>query len=165
MRVLVAYGSKMGGTQGLAETLGSAFESQGAEVTVQPARAVMDVRRYDAVVLGGALYANRWHKDARRFVKRHRGTLVEKPVWLFSSGPLDDSALTSEIPPVRHVVKAMDLVGARGHMTFGGRLEADATGFPAAVMAKTNAGDWRDPDQVRDWAQHISEELGTLMIS
>jgi menaquinone-dependent protoporphyrinogen oxidase len=30
----------------------------------------------DAVAVGGALYANKWHKAARRFVRRHRAELA-----------------------------------------------------------------------------------------
>jgi hypothetical protein len=29
------------------------------------------------------------------------------------------------------------------------------------AMAKEQAGDWRDRDQVRHWAKEITEELGT----
>jgi hypothetical protein len=34
-------------------------------------------------------------------------------------------------------------------ITFGGRLAADAKRFPAAAMARTHAGDWRQPSRVR----------------
>ena len=159
MKVLVAYGSKMGGTQGLAEMVGSELENNGLTVDVVAAGSVTDVTPYDAVIVGGALYATRWHRVARRFVERNRAVLATKPVWLFSSGPLDDSALESEIPPVRHVKKAMERIGARGHLTFGGRLPADAKGFPASAMAKDNGGDWRDLDQVAHWAKRIAEDL------
>lgn len=158
-RVLVAYGSKMGGTRGLAEMLGTELVANGVEVKVHNASGVRNLNGFDAVVLGGALYALRWHKDARRFVRRHRRTLQTLPVWLFSSGPLDDSATREEIPPVRYVRRAMERIGALGHMTFGGRMPADARGFPAASMARDNAGDWRDPDQVRTWAKEIAEHL------
>ena len=80
-------------------------------------------------------------------------------MWLFSSGPLDDSALASDIPPVRHVAKAMEQADAAGHMTFGGRLLPDAEGFPASSMARDDAGDWRDPDQIKGWAKRITDEL------
>ena len=159
MRVLVTFGSKRGGTRGLANMLGSALEDQGLEVTLMPAAGVMDARPFDAVIVGGALYNNRWHKDARRFVDRHAKTLQDRPVWLFSSGPLDDSAVTGDIGPVKHVAKAMEGIGANGHMTFGGRLQTDADSFPASSMAKTMSGDWRDEAHVRDWAKRISEEL------
>ncbi len=159
MRILVAYGSKMGGTKGLAEMVGREFEANGLLVDVMPARSVKSVEPYGAVIVGGALYSLRWHADARWFVKHHRAALASHPVWLFSSGPLDDSALEKDIPPVRYVRKMMDKIGARGHITFGGRIEEGAKGFPAAAMAKDNAGDWRDADHVRNWAKGVAEDI------
>jgi hypothetical protein len=50
----------------------------------------------------------------------------------------------------------MARIGARGHQTFGGRLAPDARGFPAAAMAKTRAGDWRNRDEIRRWAAEIA---------
>ncbi len=159
MRVLVAYGSKMGGTKGLAEMVGTELEANGFRVDVMPARSIGDLAGYDAVIVGGALYSLRWHKDARWFMRKHRSALQTRPVWLFSSGPLDDSAIKKEIPPVRFVANAMRLSHGHGHMTFGGWMPAEARGFPAASMARKNAGDWRDPDQVRMWAKQIAEDL------
>jgi menaquinone-dependent protoporphyrinogen oxidase len=53
----------------------------------------------------------------------------------------------------------MERAGARGHATFGGRRTPDARGFPASTMAKKHAGDWRDPDHVRDWTRTIAAQL------
>ena len=159
MLALVAHGSKMGGTQGLAEMVADALRSRGVDAEVRPAAEVRDLAPYDAVVIGGALYASRWHRDARRFVKRHATALRGLPTYFFSSGPLDDSAPITDIPPVRGVRRLMARVDARRHVTFGGRIPADATGFPAGVMAKSNAGDWRDPDHVRSWVSSIVPEL------
>lgn len=159
MRVLIAYGTKMGGTAGIAETLGQTLTDEGFDVDVRAARQTASVAGYDAVIVGGALYAFRWHRDARRFARRFRKELSTKPVWLFSSGPLDDSATESDIPPVRAVEKAMRRIGARGHKTFGGRIPADAKGFPASVMARDNAGDWRDPADIARWAHKIAVAL------
>jgi menaquinone-dependent protoporphyrinogen oxidase len=155
MKILVAYASKAGGTEGLADMLGADLREMGHDVDVVPAKDVQGVGSYGAVILGGALYIFRWHRDARRFVKRFRGPLSARPVWLFSSGPLDDSARTKDIPPVRFVRKAMAMVGARGHVTFGGRLTEAARGNKTALAV----GDWRDPAQVGEWASRISESL------
>jgi menaquinone-dependent protoporphyrinogen oxidase len=54
----------------------------------------------------------------------------------------------------------MDRIGARGQATFGGRLEPDAKGFPANVMAKKHSGDWRDPGQVGEFALDVVRSLG-----
>jgi menaquinone-dependent protoporphyrinogen oxidase len=125
-------------------------------------RQVHSLRSYDLVVVGGALYAFRWHRTARRFVRRHQAELRQRPVYFFSSGPLDDSAARKDIPPVKGVQALMVQVGARGHATFGGRLEADAKGFPASAMAKKSAGDWRDPEHVSKWTASIAAEVQAL---
>jgi len=111
------------------------------------------------VVVGGALYASRWHRQARRFVRRHASELRQCPTFFFSSGPLDDSAGRAAIPPVKQVKALMDRVGAREHVTFGGRLTPDAKGFPASAMAKKNSGDWRDPVQVQALARSVAARL------
>src|SRR5512143_3867859 len=70
-RVLIAYGSKNGGTAEIAKWIGAPMQADGLDVVVQPAGKVRSVAGFDAVGLGGALYANRWHPDARRFARRH----------------------------------------------------------------------------------------------
>jgi menaquinone-dependent protoporphyrinogen oxidase len=159
MRALVVYGSKLGGTAGLADMIGHGLQRHGMVADIRPAASVQSLDGYDAVVVGGALYAGRWHRDARRFVKRHGRDLRGVPVWLFSSGPLGDGGQKPDIPPVRGVAKLMHAIHARGHETFGGRLSPDAPGVMARAMAKTLAGDWRDPDQADRWSARIVTEL------
>ena len=158
MRVLVTYGSKRGGTAGLAAMIGDALKESGCESIVSPAKDT-HIAHFDAVIVVGALYAGRWHRDARQFVRRNTMLLRKLPVWLVSSGPLDDSAEQHEIPPTKQVSKLATRIGARGHATFGGRLAPDAEGFPASAMAKTKAGDWRDPAHVRRWIGAVANEL------
>ena len=99
MRVLVAYGTKRGGTEGLARAVGQGLVDAGHRVDVLPAQRIESLDRWEAVVVGGALYAWFWQRDARRFVKRHVEELQQLPVFFFSSGPLDFSARDSELPP------------------------------------------------------------------
>jgi menaquinone-dependent protoporphyrinogen oxidase len=159
VRVLVTYGSKMGGTAGIAQVIGEELRRQGAETEVVPAHLVRSCTGYDAVVIGGALYATRWHRDARRFIRRFVRELRDRPTWLFSSGPLDASADEHDLPPTAQVRSLGTIIGARGHVMFGGRLPADATGFPAAAMARDHAGDWRDLDRARAWAVGIARAI------
>jgi menaquinone-dependent protoporphyrinogen oxidase len=161
-RVLVAFGSRRGGTAEIATAIADTLRSQGLTVDCMRAAEIRDVTSYDAFIVGGALYAARWIREARRFVVRNAAALRARPVWLFSSGPLDDSAHRQALRPVRGVAALMAHVGAQGHATFGGRLAANATGFPAAAMAKSHAGDWRSWDQIKDWAREIAHKLATL---
>jgi menaquinone-dependent protoporphyrinogen oxidase len=160
MRVLVTWGSKRGGTEGIGRILAEALRRDGIDVEAAPAdRARPD--GFDAVIVGGALYANRWHRAARRFVRRHLKALRRVPVWFFSSGPLDDSADRDAIEVTGQVAALMARVGAIDHVTFGGRLERDAPGFAARAMAKEHGGDWRNPARIRAWADQLAAALPT----
>ncbi|MGO8941751.1 MAG: flavodoxin domain-containing protein [Mycobacterium sp.] len=159
MRVLVCFGSKRGGTAGLAAMIGDALTETGHDAVVRPAKDAGELGGIDAVIVAGALYANRWHRDARRFVRRNTSELRKLPVWLVSSGPLEGSAEERDIPPTAQVAKLASRVGTRGHVTFGGRLEPDAKGFPASAMAKKMSGDWRDPAHVQRWITTVVSEL------
>jgi menaquinone-dependent protoporphyrinogen oxidase len=159
MRVLVTWGSRRGGTEGIGQMIGEALRERGVEVVALPADRVSGLAGFEAVILGGALYAGRWPATARRFVSRHAAELRKVPVWFFSSGPLDDSADRAEVPATRQVSVLAERVGALGHVTFGGRLSPDAKGFPASAMAKEKSGDWRNSERIRSWAADRAKEL------
>jgi len=161
MKILVTWGSKNGGTEGIARIVGETLRSEGLEVDLVPARQAGRRRGYDAVIVGGAIYANRWHREARRFVSRHVRELRRVPVWFFSSGPLDHSADRGVVAPPERLAVLMERVGALGHVMFGGRLAPDARGFVAAHMAQGHGGDWRNPDRIRAWATEVARALPT----
>jgi menaquinone-dependent protoporphyrinogen oxidase len=137
-----------GGTEGIGRVLGRALETHGFDVVAAPVDQVGTLDSYEAVIVGGALYANCWPRTLRRFIERHVTQLRKLPVWFFSSGPLDASADREDIAATPQVDVLAERVGAKGHITFGGRLEPDVRGFPASAMAKTHSGDWRNPDRI-----------------
>ncbi|MBL3668884.1 flavodoxin [Streptomyces sp. M2CJ-2] len=158
--VLVTYGTTNGSTARIAEAVADVLRKDGLTVETLPARSVASVTSYDAVVVGGALYAGRWHKDARRFVRRYRRDLAERPVWLFSSGPLDATASERDIPPVPGVQKAVVELDAREHVTFGGCLEEGAKGWVARMILRSGkGGDFRDFTAIETWAAHVAGDL------
>ena len=157
--VLVTYASKRGGTAGIAESIASNLRQHGFVVDCTNVAKARDLERYDAIVIGGALYGHRWLGAASRFVRRNARIMRGKVVWLFSSGPLDDSASFRDAPTVPQVAALMARVHARGHITFGGRLEAGASGLIASAMAKHHTGDWRDWRRIRDWSSYLATEL------
>jgi menaquinone-dependent protoporphyrinogen oxidase len=158
--VLVTYGTTNGATEGIAEAVADVLRKEGLTVESLPARSVTSAKNYDAVVVGGALYAGRWHKDARRFVRRHRAALAERPLWFFSSGPLDASASERDIPPVRGVQRAMTRLDVRDHVTFGGCLQEGAKGRMAGMILRSGkGGDFRDFAAIETWAEGVAEAL------
>ena len=161
--VLVAYGTTNGSTAEIAEAVAKVLREDGLTVDVLPARSVASVAAYEAVVVGGGVYAGRWHKDARRFVRRHRQALAGRPLWMFSSGPLDASASERDIPPVPGVKRAMVRLDAREHVTFGGCLEEGAKGFIARkIVSSGKGGDFRDFAEIEAWAKRVASELARV---
>lgn len=164
-RVLVVYASKYGATREIAEVLGAALNERRAEATVAAAGELPEVA-HGVVVVGSAVYHGKWLEDARRFVSARQSELEQRPTWFFSSGPTGGSpeseaavlrscGLDTSVP--RGMAAAARRIGVRGHATFGGTIGEGATGMLARWMPR---GDWRDFDQVREWAGVISGEIG-----
>ena len=162
--ILVNYAGKMGGTKGLAAAVDAELSSAGHAVTLLDAADVESVDRFDAVVLGSALYIGRWRPDAMKVLKllSARNTeLGHIPLWLFQSGPCGDGARTQQVPSPTKVRRYAERLGAAPPITFGGRLDPTlATGFIAKKMATGElAGDFRDFDLIRSWAQNIAADI------
>ncbi len=129
------------------------------EVTVTDAPDVRSVEPYKAVVLGSALYAGRWRRDAVKLLTRNEELLAGRLVWLFHSGPVGPGQVAQRAP--RKVREIAARIGAEEPVTFGGRLTSEtAVGFIAKKMARSSmAGDFRNWDEIRLWAYVISERL------
>jgi menaquinone-dependent protoporphyrinogen oxidase len=96
MHVLVAYASRHGATQGIAERIAETLQNAGLDAEARPAAVVKNVDEYDAFVIGSAAYMFHWLKDAAQLVRRNRAALARKPVWLFSSGPVGTSEIDAQ---------------------------------------------------------------------
>ena len=66
--VLVAYATRYGSTQEVADKIAATLRQSGLTVEVQPAKQVRTLDGYRAVVLGAPLYMSDWLKEARNFL-------------------------------------------------------------------------------------------------
>jgi len=82
LRVLLVYATRHGSTREVADAVAEELRAAGHEVDQQPATEAPGPAGYDAVVLGGPMIMG-WHRQAVRFVARHRGELAELPTALF----------------------------------------------------------------------------------
>lgn len=163
-QILVAYATKHGATAEIATAIAQTLKSHGLVVDARPAGDVRDLAPYGMIVLGSAVYMGRWRADARAFARRHRQALRERPVWLFSSGPVDSGTPHPEDVPVPPgVTRLARRIGSRGHVTFGGRLAEDAPGFVEQRLVKAGkAGDSRDFERIRAWGRDLAAEMNRL---
>lgn len=176
MRILVAFASRHGGTEGIADAVAAALRetelagSVGTTDAMVPGTRhlvdvlkvgdVEDVSGYDAVIVGSAVYVGRWMDSARRFVLAHASALRNRPVWLFSSGPVGDPAVPDT--EAADAAELAELVDAQGTRTFAGRLRPAELSLPERARIRdvhAAEGDYRDWEEIREWAVDVAEAL------
>ena len=162
--VLVGYATRYGSTQEVAEAIGETLRENGLGIEVRPMRDVRTLEGYGAVVLGAALYMYRWHKDARRFLSRHRKALKELPVAIFALGPVKSPRDEEEWRGSRDQLDSelakhpwLEPVAVE---IFGGKFDPAALRFPLNVFAGSEpASDIRDWTAIRAWAGNLAANL------
>jgi len=173
MRVLIAYTSRYGATQGIAERIAVVLRREGMEAVVQPAQHADDPVGYDAVVIGSAAYFFHWMKPSAQFVRSHSGALAKRPVWLFSSGPLGSEANDAQgqdlraITTPKEIAEFRNTIRPRDHRVFFGTMNPEKLSFTHRLVLKLpvnrdNAifplGDFRDWNEIEGWATAIAKE-------
>jgi menaquinone-dependent protoporphyrinogen oxidase len=162
--ILVAYATRHGSTQEVAETIAATLREGGLALVCQPLKQVRTLEGYAAVVIGAPLYMFRWHGDAKRFLSRHRQDLLTRPVAVFALGPFHEDA--------------KEFQDARGQLDkelanfpwfkpvaieiFGGKFDPMALRFPynlIPALKQMPASDIRDWAAIRAWASGLAVKL------
>lgn len=141
--VLVAQASGHGPASRVGEIVADRLSAHGLDVDLMPAARVAEPDRYGAVVVGGPMRLGRWHREAGRFLQRHRTALGRLPVAVF----------------------ATDHHAVNGHNGGIERALADAPEVEPVTSARfalaTRPGrPSYDADEVRRWADELARELG-----
>jgi menaquinone-dependent protoporphyrinogen oxidase len=172
MTTLVAYASRYGATQGIAERISDRLVSSGHPAQARSIQAAGDLLGYDTFVVGSAAYMGSWLKEATEFMRSNQAVLASRPVWVFSSGPLGDANQDAQGPDLlvtsepkefkefRHAIKPRD---AR---VFFGALSPSKLTFSQRAFRRIPAGrtllpegDFRDWTAIDAWAAGIAVEL------
>lgn len=164
-RVLVVYASKYGSTEAIAVRIGEAIRQAGITVDVRKAEEIVDVTQYRAVVLGSAVYAGQWLKEAVKFLENNEKALTERMVWFFSSGPTGEGDPVKlmkgwQFPDAQKPIA--DRIGPRDVITFHGDLEMQKLNFAEKLIIKgvrAPVGDFRKWDEITAWGADIGATL------
>ena len=99
-------------------------------------------------------------EPARGLAERQAAALAARPVWLFSSGQVDEPAKPADNPV--DVSKILAANRARDHQIFTGKLVRKHLSFPDRAMAsaiRAAEGDFRNWAEIREWATSIADTL------
>jgi menaquinone-dependent protoporphyrinogen oxidase len=153
--VLVAYATKHGSTREVAADMARVIRQAGFEVEISPAREVKSLDPYQAVVLGGALYMGRLHKDARKLLNRKSKELASLPVAVFAMGPknTEPEELERAGAQLERALSAVPEVQPLTTAIFGGVMK----------FGKKKALDARDWKAIQVWAEDVARKLRTAL--
>jgi len=183
-RVQVVYGSRHGGTAGIAQRIAEVLRNEGADVLVANAADRPDPSGFDAYLIGSGVQIGSWHKEGFEFLERNQATLATRPVWLFSSGPLPGSSMMKEAEDRLELAlgpregpgsggrKRIEGLSAaihpRAHRVFYGAfdpkdpprsMQERLVRLMPAAKRVLPTGDFREWDAIEAWARDIAGQL------
>ncbi|KQU47137.1 hypothetical protein ASG84_08425 [Rhodococcus sp. Leaf278] len=155
MRVLICTAGRHGATDTLGQEMARVFEHDGVDVDIRVPESVIRVDGYDALIIGSAVYSDRWLPAAKALVDRVSRS-PHPPVWLFSCGPLHSSDRPVNVTSdAAHAAEQLHCVA---HRTFPGKLDPEGLSAGERQIFDNSgavAGDFRDWVGVCDWAREI----------
>lgn len=174
MRVLVAYASRRGSTEGIAKRIAETLEGRGLEVAFREIGHVGLLDGFEAFVIGSSAYMGHWERRAAEFVREHATTIAARPTWLFSAGPIGTEVVDQKGRDVLEASRPLEfaefepIVQPRDARVFFGAYDPDAPGASFAERLVTRmpairnampTGDFRDWPVIEGWADGIANEL------
>lgn len=160
VRISLVYASKHGSTREVAEAIATEIRRGDHQVEVSNADELSAIPEADAFVLGSGVYAGRWLKEITNLIDAGSDALADRPVWLFSVGPIGDDA--EKTPGDIDASDLIEACGARDHAVFAGKLDFAELGLGERLLAralKAPEGDFRNWDAITEWARGVETTL------
>jgi len=158
--ILLTYATRFGSTQEVAEAITAELRQRGFEVYIRPMQEVTTLDNYDAVVLGAAIYNTKWHTNAHQFLAQHQEALMQRPVAIFTLGPLSSSEAAK-----RNSRRQLDKELAKYHWLklvaleiFAGKYDPSKPGL-GSFYKLLPTRDYRDWKAIRSWANTLPAQL------
>jgi menaquinone-dependent protoporphyrinogen IX oxidase len=173
MKILIAYSSGMGSTEQVSQEIAKIIaEDSIFNVDVQSIDSIHDIHKYDSVIIGSSVRADRPLANVRDFFATYRQELSKKKVALFAVCLLANCADGREKVKREYLSQILDKYPELKPVAveaFGGSIDFDKlnpvmqslmyrvlekTGIPAKGSVDT-----RDWNFIRAWASEVREKL------
>jgi menaquinone-dependent protoporphyrinogen oxidase len=156
--ILLAYASRYGSTQEVAETMAATLRENGLDVDLQPMQSVKQLENYDAIVLGAAIYGTRWHPDAHHFLAQYQAALSQRPLAIFALGPLtgDQIAMQRSRRQLDRDLEKVPWLKPVALEIFVGKYDTSKLSFFERFLPSSDHRNW---DAIRAWANALPVQL------
>lgn len=179
----MAFGTRFGSTEGVADEIASVLRAQGTSVTVLDLRSEEngDIDGSDLIVVGSGIFMGSWSAGAQRFMEHYGPRLARKRVALFAcSGDavlgrntpeecrmmyLDDVARRYSIPDPFSMALFGGVIDFDEHM-FLVKAVLESPGMKTRMWEKgaylNGRFDFRDWDEIRRWTNTLVADRDLL---
>lgn len=171
MRILTVYASAHGSTAEVGGFIADVLQTRGIEAAATAAELAWPVEGYDAYILGSAVHSGLWLPEMATFVRRSRGVLSGKPVYLWLTcmraiEPGGYAYVTNNyLPNLLSCSLSFRRIGI-----FAGKVDRTtinpdeawtiAFRYDGSRDPFTLDGDHRDWGAIHAWAEQIADDLG-----
>jgi len=159
-RILVAYASRCGSTAEIAEALGRDLQSRGYKPEVLPVAKVSQLGGYQAVLLGSAVRAGNWLKEATGFVRQHEREIRDLPNAFFTvhmTNTGDDEK--SRKGRLGYLDRVREMMRPDSEVFFAGRMDPRRLSFGerlvCKIMGDASLKDLRNWPAIHAWGSSV----------
>jgi menaquinone-dependent protoporphyrinogen oxidase len=161
-KVLIAYTTAAGSTAEVAQAIGQEISGSNGTVDVFKTKEVKDLSPYRAVIVGTGIRAGQVYRDTLAFLERHQAALSRVPVACFvvcmtMKDGTEENRCQVETYVDQMREKAPQVQPLEVGL-FAGKMDFKALPLPLKLIVKamkSEEGDFRDWDAIREWAASI----------
>ncbi len=161
-RVLVAYATRAGSTDGIAEVVAGVIRDAGYTADLSPLKPDLLPDAYDAVILGGPIYMGGM-REVEEYVRAHHAALENRLRAAFAVGMSfvedDEVKQAAAREALKKAISPLEPV----HLGFfAGSVDPARLSFLQRVTLKvvsSPTGDFRDYGAIKAWAREVSVDL------
>lgn len=162
-RILVTFAGRTGSTADMATTIDEVLTSRGYSVDLKPVKEKPSVEGCRAVIMGSAVRMGGWLPEMLEFIKTNQKTLNQIQTAIFTVHMYNlGTDNNSRAARKAYTVPVWKMLTPVNEAFFAGKMDPEKLSFSDRLLARIVAGnegqkvgDFRDWDQIRNWAQTI----------
>lgn len=171
-KFLIIHSSRHDSTKEIADYMSAQLkQTQGVSVEVRRASDNTDVRDYDCVIIGGAIYEDRWLPSGMGCLERNKSLLEPTRTWLFSSGPVNPDFQGEIIRRSRFpddFEEIISTVSSHPMKVFAGSFDAKHLSLDEWLMKRDLRAvnlDCRDWEDIADWLDLVLDQTTSSQLT